>query len=129
MRQSRLPLAGEGTTTLRTRTIRIPLLLNFRSSAKRLSPYFSLGMFLDFPIASRIIATRSGESTQNLRLASDGGPVFHALLGAGVQYQLDHRFMLTVQPIAAYNLGRIGGASTYNPSYELSVQMQVAYTL
>ena len=127
-RQARPATAGEGQTTLRSRTVRIPLLLNYRLTTKRLSPYFSLGTLVDFPIPSRVIVTSPDQPRQNLRLRTDRGPVFHLTLGAGVQYQIDRRCALLVQPMYAYNLGRFGGSRTYNPAYELSLRTQVAYS-
>jgi hypothetical protein len=127
-RQARSVLAGPGTTTLHNRTIRIPLLLNYRVSGQRLSPYFSLGTFLDFPLAARVIVTRDGQSTQKLRLDAAGGPVFHVLAGVGGQYQFSDRCTLTVQPVAAYNLGRFGGSYSHNASYELSLLTKLAYS-
>ena len=128
MRQVRPAAAGEGTTAVRNRTVRIPLLLSYQSSTQRLSPYFSLGLLLDFPFASRVVVTRSGQPTQRLRLTTDSGPVFQPLLGAGGRYQLGHRCALIVQPTWAYNLGRFGGARTYNSSYEVGVLTQVNYS-
>jgi hypothetical protein len=129
MRQARLAIAGEGTTTIRSRSVRVPLLLNFRQSVRQLSPYFSLGLLVDLPLASQIIAVRNGESTQRLQMTPESGPYFYPMLGAGVQYKLDQRLTLTAQPVFAYSLGRFGGASTHNPAYELSLLAQVAYRL
>ena len=127
-RQARSVLAGPGTTTLHNRTIRIPLLLNYQLSRQRLSPYFSLGTFLDFPLASRVIVTRDGLAAQKLRLDATPGPVFHVLAGAGGHYQLSNRYALIVQPVAAYNLGRFGGSYSYNASYELSLLTRFMYS-
>ncbi|MFD2936360.1 PorT family protein [Spirosoma flavum] len=127
-RQARQAVAGEGTITLRKRVIRIPVLLNYVLSTKRLSPYFSFGVLTDIPIAARVIVTRSGQSTQYLRLENSSRPIFHVLVGAGMQYKLNRRYTLMAQPIWTYNLGQLGGTSTYNPSYELSLLAQIAYS-
>jgi hypothetical protein len=71
---------------------------------------------------------RDGRPTQHLRLRTESGPVFQPMLGAGGRYQIDPRCALIVQPIWSYNLGRFGGAQTYNSSYELSVLAQVTYS-
>ena len=129
LRQTRLTTLGNGTTAISSRTLRIPLLLNYQSSTRRLSPYFSLGLLLDFPMASRVVVTRAGQPTQHLRLATNAGPVFQPMLGAGGRYQVNRRWALIVQPIASYNLGRFGGAQTDNSSYELSILAQLMYSL
>ncbi|GAB3698511.1 hypothetical protein GCM10027592_23630 [Spirosoma flavus] len=127
-RQVRQAIAGNGRSTIRYRTIRVPVLLHFRMNQKRLSPYFSFGTFLDFPIPSRVIAEREGLPTQYLRLSADSGPIFHIMLGAGGQYRLNERLSLTLQPLASYKLGRFGGADTNDPSYEISMLAQIGYT-
>lgn len=128
LRQGRPVDAGEGTTAVRSRAVRVPLLLNYQYSTKRLSPYFSAGVLLDFSMASRVVVTRDGESTQRLRLGTSLGPVFHALLGAGAQYRVNSRYSFIVQPVGTYNLGRFGGSYDNNPAYELSLLTQVVYT-
>ncbi|GAB3988401.1 hypothetical protein GCM10028807_10980 [Spirosoma daeguense] len=126
-RQARMAIAGYGRTTVHHRTIRIPILLNYRLTQKRLSPYFSFGTMFDFPMASRVIAEREGLPTQRLRLSADKGPIFNILLGAGVQYQLSNQLSLMVQPQAIYKLGRFGGADAHDTSYEFTALTQIAY--
>lgn len=128
LRQARPGAAGGGLTAIRSRTVRIPLLLSYQPSTRRLSPYFSLGLLLDFPMASRVIVTRDGQPTQHLRLSADAGPVFQPMLGAGGRYRLARRWALIVQPVWTYNLGRFGGAQTYNSSYEWSILAQLSYS-
>ena len=129
LRQNRQPVAGNGNVTLRNRALRVPLLLNYSSNQQRLSPYFSFGLLTDFPLTSRVIVTRSGESTQYLRLISlNSGPTFHGLLGAGIRYKLTNRYTLTAQPVWTYNFGRFGGAGTHDSSFECSVLAQMAYS-
>ncbi|AKD55889.1 outer membrane beta-barrel protein [Spirosoma radiotolerans] len=127
-RQARQTAAGEGTTTVRNRAIRIPILLNYATSAKRLSPYFSLGFLTDIPMSARVVVVRSGQSTQNLILEANRRPVFNLMLGAGAKYQLNRRYTLMAQPIWTYQLGQLGGANTDNPRFELSLLTQVAYS-
>ena len=128
LRLARPAASGEGTTAIRSRTVRIPLLLNYQPSTRRLSPYFSLGLLLDFPAASRVVVTRVGQPTQRLRLTADAGPVFQLMLGAGGRYRINRRWALIVQPVWAYNLGRFGGAQTYNSSYEVSILTHTTYS-
>ncbi|UFH52978.1 PorT family protein [Spirosoma sp. KNUC1025] len=128
-RQTRQPSAGEGTVTLRNRRLRIPLLLNFCPSNHRLSPYFSFGLLTDFPILSRVVVTRSGESTQNLRLKPLlPRPFFYGLLGAGVRYKLTDRYTFIGQPVLTYSFGQLGASFMHDPAFEIGLQTQLAYT-
>lgn len=127
-RQARQTAAGDGTTTVHNRAIRIPILLNYASSTKRLSPYFSLGLLTDIPLSARVVVVRAAESTQNLVLESSRSPVFNLMLGAGAKYQLSRRYTLTAQPAWTYQLGQLGGANTDNPTFELSLLTQIAYS-
>lgn len=127
-RQARQPLAGEGTVAFQSRFLRIPLLLNYTSSAKRLSPYFSVGILTGFPVTSRVVVTRAGESTQHLRLHPlITRPVFQGLLGAGFQYKLGDRYTCTVQPIWTYSFGQFGMARFHDTSFTFSLLTQIAY--
>ena len=125
--QARQPMAGDGTVTLRSRAIRLPIQLNYYSSMKRLTPYFSFGGLIDIPLSSRVVVVRSGESTQHLRLKTINRPIFHLLLGAGVQYRLNGRYTLMAQPVWTYKLGQLGAAPTNDSSFELSLLTQLAY--
>ena len=127
-RQARQTAAGDGTTTVHNRAIRIPILLNYASSTKRLSPYFSLGLLTDIPLSARVVVVRAAESTQNLVLENSHSPVFNLMLGAGAKYQLNRRYTLMVQPAWTYQLGQLGGANTDNPTFELSLLTQLAYS-
>lgn len=126
--QARQPVAGEGTVALRNRVVRFPVLLNYALSSKRLSPYFSLGFMVDLPLTGRVLVTRGAEPTQNLRLKTTPGPIFRGMLGAGVQYKLTNRYTLLAQPAWTYTFGQLGGASRDDPTIELSLLTQVAYS-
>lgn len=125
-RQARF--GSEGTNTIRNRAVRLPVLLNFQSSPRRLSPYFTLGMTFDIPMQSRVVVTRADQPIQRLWLDSEPGPFFNVLVGAGGRYQFKQRYAIVAQPILTYNLGRFGGLRSYNPSVDLGVQAQISYT-
>lgn len=129
MRQERLPIAGEGATRVNSRSVRVPVAINFRPSIKPVSPYFSLALLTDFPLTTRLIAARDGEPTQQLRVRNTLNPTFSAQLGAGGYCQLTDRYALIAQPTLAYTVGRFGGATTFSPSFELGLQLQVVYRL
>ena len=127
-RQARQPSAGEGTVTLRNRVVRFPILLNYALSSKRLSPYFSLGFLIDLPLTGRVVVTRNTEPTQTLRLKTTPRPIFQGMLGAGIQYKLTERYTLLAQPAWTYTFGQLGGASTNDSTFEVSLLTQVAYS-
>lgn len=127
-RQERMAVAGEGMNNIRQRAIRIPVLLNFRPSEKRLSPYFSFGWLLDFPLTARVLVERADLGNQRLRLLTENGPVFHVLAGAGIHYKLTPRYGLIVQPTASYNLGSFGGYNAHDDAFALSLQTQLVYS-
>ncbi|MGF7217625.1 hypothetical protein GGR92_003800 [Spirosoma lacussanchae] len=126
LRQNRL--ANDGTTTVRQRSLQLPLLLNARTSTRRLSPYLSVGTLIDVPMQARVIVNRTDEPTQRLRLDTEPGPFFHVLAGAGGYYQLNRQYALIVQPLITYNLGRFGGIRTHNPSTDLGLLTQLTYS-
>lgn len=129
MRQERLPIAGEGATRVSSRAVRLPVAINYRPSSKPLSPYFTLALLADFPLTTRLLATRDGESTQQLRVRNTLNPTFSAQIGAGGYCQLSDRYALIAQPTLAYTVGRFGGATAFSPSFELGLQVQVVYRL
>ncbi|GEM_PF-1443938 len=129
MRQQRSPTAGEGSTLVTNRSIRLPVAISFRSSPKPLSPYFTLALLTDFPLTTRLTATRTGEPTQQLRARNSINPTFSAQLGAGGFCQLSGRYALIAQPTLTYSIGRFGGSATASPSFEIGVQVQAVYRL
>lgn len=126
VRQTRLD--GDGVTTLRSRVVRVPLLLNAYTSPDRLSPYFYFGALVDVPMQTRVIATRTDQPAQRLWLDTEPGPYFWLLAGAGVRYRLNKQYALVAQPVITYNIGRFGGIRTHNPSFEIGMQGQVSYS-
>lgn len=125
-RQNRLGNAG--TTTINSRAIRVPVLLNFQSSTNRLSPYFTVGTLLDFPLASRVTVRPNDQAAQQLTLDAERGPVFYLMAGAGGKYRMNDHYALTVQPVLNYKVGRFGDGRSYNPAVEVGVQAQVLYS-
>ncbi|WP_338875756.1 hypothetical protein WBJ53_09025 [Spirosoma sp. SC4-14] len=100
-----------------------PVMINFRSSMKRLSPYFSAGASADFRATS--YATINGTEVP---LKFGKTVTFTPLLGAGIIYGLSDRLSLLAQPMLQYNLDSHPSYSYYH-SYQLSLQMQLKYQL
>lgn len=99
---------------LTSKSIRLPLLISYRLSDHRLSPYFSAGALL--------------EKGQNF---SDAPLETNALIGVGLDYRLNSSFSLLVQPTVSYFLG----AQTKNPlllynhyrDYSVGLQAQLVW--
>lgn len=125
-RQTRF--SNDGTTVLNSRAVRVPVLLNFQSTTNRLSPYFSAGTLLDFPLSSRVTVRRTDQPVQQLTLGTEGGPVVYLTAGAGGRYQLSDHSALVVQPVLTHKIGRFGASRSHNPAVEVGVQAEVSYS-
>ena len=106
-----------------TNFYRLPLIINYQSSTRRLSPYFSVGASLDFRGKTYVDLSGNGE----LVAVKFGKPVVAtSLIGAGAIYKLTHQLSLIAQPTLQYNLQPHSGYSYYH-SYQLSLQTQLLY--
>ena len=119
---------NDGTTIIRSRAVRVPVLLNFQSSANRLSPYFTVGTLLDFPLSSRVAVQRTDQPDQQLSLDVERGPVFYLTAGAGGWYRISDRCALVVQPTLNYKIGQFGDGRSHNPAIEVGLLTQVTYS-
>jgi hypothetical protein len=101
---------------------KIPLLLNYQSSRKRLSPYFSAGASLDFRAKSYVDLGNGQEVAIKV-----GKPlVASLLLGAGIIYRLSRQLSLVAQPTIHYTVEPRPTYSYYR-GYQLSLQTQLMY--
>ena len=106
-----------------TNLYKVPLLINYQSSTKRLSPYFSAGATFDFRGTSYVDLNGNGELTP---IKFGKAMVITPLLGVGVIYDLSDRMSLIVQPTIQYNVESHPSYSYYH-SYQLSLQTQLMY--
>ncbi len=125
-RQARF--GNDGTTTINSRAIRVPLLLNFQSSQNRLSPYFTVGTLFDFPLSSRVTVRGNDRPAQQLILDVNDGLAFYLMAGAGVKYQLSNRYALAMQPVVNFKAGQLGDTRSYDRAVEVGLQTQVSYS-
>lgn len=88
--------------------ITIPLLLNFRPTERKVSPYFSGGTLL--------------VSRQEER-----GLTAKALLSAGLSYQINPLFTLNVQPALTLGANSKSDRVVYPSNRQLSLQAQILY--
>ncbi|GAB4027919.1 hypothetical protein [Spirosoma gilvum] len=100
-----------------------PLLINYQSSTKRLSPYFSLGATFDFRGTSYVDLSGNGEYTA---VKFGKAVVVTPLVGIGALYNLTKHTALIVQPTLQYDI-ESRPAYTYYHSYQVSLQAQLLY--
>lgn len=100
------------------RAYQAPISVNYRSSLKRLSPYFSAGGQFSFPYTG-IFPDGDKLKSPNQRLH------FYPTLGVGVSYWLTQSVTLLAQPTFTYILPK-GTYSSYS-NYQLSFQLQALY--
>lgn len=100
-----------------TRNYQIPLLVNYQSSTKRLSPYFSAGTYINLPYTKIFPEGTTTVPNQKIRL--------YPTIGAGIKYQLSNHLSLVTQPTFTY-LVPISTYISYQ-YYQLSLQTQLLY--
>ncbi|QHV99016.1 PorT family protein [Spirosoma endbachense] len=106
-----------------TNAYKVPLLVNYQSSTKRLSPYFSLGASLDFRSISYVDLDGTGEEVP---VKFGKALAITPLIGIGAIYQLNNHLLLIAQPTMQYNLQDHSGYSYYH-SYQIGLQMQLMH--
>ena len=100
------------------RSFQVPLMLNYRASAKRLSPYFSIGALTS--VYSTNDLDDSGKSQNTVDKVRP-----QPTLGAGIDYRLNNHFSLIVQPRFVYFLP-YGKVISYK-NYQMGLQVQLLY--
>ena len=106
-----------------TNLYKVPLLINYQSSTKRLSPYFSAGVTFDFRGISYVDVSGNGEL---LPIKFGKALVVTPLLGAGFIYGLTNHLSLIAQPTVQYSIAPHPTYS-YAHSYQISLQNQLMY--
>lgn len=106
-----------------TNSYKVPLLINFKSSTKRLSPYFSAGATFDFRGISYVDLEGNGTYVP---VKFGKALIVRPLIGAGVLYGLTEHMSLIVQPTIQYDLEPHPGYSYYH-AYQLGLQTQLMY--
>lgn len=106
------------TPTSTTRSLQVPLLINYRTSSKRLSPYLSAGALTTL-YSTTIFEGNQGSDNTIEKIQ------FHPTLAAGIDYRINERFSLIVQPTFVYYLP-YKKVIVYK-NYQLGSQGQVVY--
>lgn len=116
---------GANLTVGQTRghNIQVPVLVNFQSSTRRLSPYFSAGALLSFRSANYL----NVGNDQEIRIITGKHAVTVVpTIGVGAIYRISNHLSLAVQPTFNYYLPQ-GTYSSYF-SGRASLQTQLFYT-
>lgn len=100
-------------------SFKVPLLVHYTLSDKRLSPYFSTGLVWDRIQYSVNSNSKHRESITLLNILRESQIKY--LLGAGVKYRLNDHLFGVVQPTFIY------GARRDARSYQLSLQTQLVF--
>lgn len=108
-----------------TANLKVPVLLNFKPLASRLSPFVSAGMVLNYTQPTRLINVLTPGSDVRVQFANSA--TYRAVLAAGVAYRLNRHFSVTFQPTL---LWRFRPNSRYDRfvSYQLNGQTQLVYS-
>ena len=109
-------------TASRSRNYQIPLLVNYQTTTKRLSPYFSAGLLLSFRGLSFL--PLNGNPEVQVR---SGGKLLTAIpiIGAGISYQLSTHLCLIAQPTFRYSIP--DSEVIYAHSYQVGLLTQLLY--
>ena len=108
-----------------TNSYRAPLLINYQSSIKRLSPYFSVGTTFDFRATSYVDLNGNGDLTP---IKIGKAIVVTPFVGIGILYGLTEHMSLIAQPIIQYNV-EPHSSYTYFHAYQVGVQTRLMYKL
>ena len=103
----------------------IPLLVNYQSSTKRLSPYLSAGALFSFRGTSFIDVGTGVETPVVFGKALGISPV----VGIGGIYQLNNHLSLIAQPSFTYIMPPGNATVIFNKNYLFGLQAQLLYKL
>ncbi|QHV99410.1 PorT family protein [Spirosoma endbachense] len=106
-----------------TNAYKVPLLVNYESSTKRLSPYFSMGASLDFRSVSYVELEGNG---QEVPVKFGKALIITPIIGVGAIYQLNNHLLIVAQPTIQYNV-QSHPTYAYYHSYQIGLQMQLMH--
>ena len=106
-------------TNLGHHSIKVPLLVHYQRTDKRLTPYFSAGLVWDKYKYSVYANSKPPRSITVFNVATD--PQIKYLLGAGGKYQFNEHLAGIIQPTFIY------GTRSSERSYQLSLQTQLVF--
>lgn len=117
--------------TVAYENLQLPVLINYTASTRRLSPYLSAGVLVNYTFRSTFTGAINGVMTtiRNDRKLDDPRAVLvQPMIGIGAQYRFTPAISLIVQPTAAYELGSPDEYYTTFQNYQLGLQTQLKFT-
>lgn len=109
------------TGSSRSHNFLIPVMVNFRSSGKKLSPYFSAGALWNFNSTSHLETTDGQDVTFK---SSSKRSRLSPIVGAGIIYDFAAHWSLIAQPTFSYTIPESG---TNYKSYHAGFNAQIMY--
>ncbi|MDB5240505.1 MAG: hypothetical protein JWP57_1130 [Spirosoma sp.] len=110
-----------------TSALQIPLLVNYRPSTRRLSPYFSVGV-VGSSRRPTVYKPVEGAAFSTTKVTFNNGAFStQALVGAGVSYKITPNVSLTMQPLIVWHFKPSGNFEHYIV-YQINGQSQLLYT-
>ena len=107
---------------------KVPLLVNYRLTTRRLSPYFSIGAVGSFR-GTTLYKPEAGSGVDAVKLTfGSKAVILQPLIGAGVAYRINPHWSLTAQPLLIW---RFKPSSNYERfvAYQVNGQVQLLYSL
>ncbi|MBE9463483.1 outer membrane beta-barrel protein [Dyadobacter subterraneus] len=104
----------------RSHNLAIPAMVNFQTSERRLSPYFSAGAMWNFSTTSRL---NISSLETNFTFKSNDSKVT-PMVGAGVIYNFAQHISMIAQPIFQYIIPLSG---IHSQTYQLNLNVQLMY--
>ncbi|MPR37022.1 hypothetical protein GBK04_27725 [Cytophagaceae bacterium SJW1-29] len=104
-------------TKLTHDTVKVPLLVHYQRTDKRLTPYFSAGLLLEKLMYFQHSNPKPSENIVLIDLAIE--PQLKYLVGAGARYRFNEHLAGIIQPTFVF------GARASEQTYQLSLQTQL----
>lgn len=109
-----------------SRDLQVPLLINYRLTNKRISPYFSVGSLANLE-QSTVFRSKTSAGPEKINITFRQSTDFRAIIGAGALYKLNQRLSLLVQPQLIWRFKPTGDIDNYIV-YQLNGQVQLMYS-
>ncbi|NEU70232.1 PorT family protein [Spirosoma agri] len=114
------------------RRFQLPLLVNYIPSTRRLSPYISAGLLLDYAYYVKRMTVQGARPgfvyEENIKLDDLSAIKPYVMLGLGVKYQVMPKLTIIVQPVAAYSVQKVSDHVSSDHEYQLGIQTQIKFS-
>ena len=112
-------------------SLQLPVLINYTTSTRRLSPYLSAGVLISYDFRATSAGNINGIATtitSHRKLDDPRAVLLQPMVGIGVQYRFTPAISLIVQPTAALELGRPADYYSTFRNYQLGLQTQLKFS-